>query len=55
MPRNSYYGGYMTTASEVFNAYLSAFESGDMDRARALMTDDFSFDGPMLQVDGCRW
>ena len=42
----------MTTASEVFNDYLSAFESGDMDRARALVTDDFSFDGPMLQVDG---
>ena len=42
----------MTTASEVFNDYLSAFESGDMDRARALVADDFSFEGPMLQVDG---
>ncbi len=42
----------MATASEVFNDYLSAFESGDMDRARALVADDFSFEGPMLQVDG---
>ena len=42
----------MPTASEVFNDYLSAFESGDMDRARALVADDFSFEGPMLQVDG---
>ncbi len=42
----------MATASEVFNEYLSAFGSGDMDRARALVADDFSFEGPMLQVDG---
>ncbi len=34
----------MTTASEVFNDYLSAFESGDMDRARALVADDFSYE-----------
>ena len=40
------------TASEVFNNYLSAFGSNDMERARALVADDFSFDGPMLQVQG---
>ena len=42
----------MPTASEVFNNYLSAFESNDMDRARALVAEDFSFEGPMLQTDG---
>ncbi len=42
----------MSTAAQVFDDYLSAFTSGDMDTARSLIADDFSFAGPMLQVTG---
>ena len=36
----------------VVNAYLDAFTSGDLDRAYALIADDFVFKGPMLQSVG---
>lgn len=39
-------------ASQVVMEYLTAFTSGDIDRARTLVADDFSFRGPMLQADG---
>ncbi len=42
----------MTTASQVFTDYLSAFTSGDMKTAQSLVADDFTFDGPMMQVEG---
>lgn len=32
--------------------YLQAFYSGDFDRACAVVADDFSFEGPFLQVQG---
>ena len=33
------------------NAYLTAFWSGDFDQARSLVTDGFSFRGPLAQAD----
>ena len=42
----------MASASKVFNDYLTAFESGDMERARSLAAENFSFVGPTLQVEG---
>ncbi len=36
----------------LFTAYLDAFTSGDLDRAVDLVTDDFSFEGPLLQSAG---
>jgi ketosteroid isomerase-like protein len=38
-------------ASQVVNAYLTAFWSGDVDRARSLVADGFSFRGPLAQAD----
>jgi ketosteroid isomerase-like protein len=40
------------SAADVFRAYLDRFTSGDMDGAAELLTDDFSFHGPMLQSQG---
>jgi predicted SnoaL-like aldol condensation-catalyzing enzyme len=42
----------VTGPAAVFNAYLDAFTSGDLDRAYALIADDFVFEGPMLQSEG---
>ena len=33
------------------NEYLAAFWSGDFDKARSLVADDFSFQGPLAQAD----
>lgn len=38
--------------SAIVRDYLDSFTSGDMDGAMALITDDFSFTGPMLQSEG---
>ena len=37
--------------SQVVNAYLTAFWSGDFDQALCLVTDGFSFRGPLAQAD----
>ena len=42
----------MGTAADVVNRYLNAFTSADMEGARALVAEDFSFRGPMMQVEG---
>jgi Domain of unknown function (DUF4440) len=36
--------------AEVASAYLTAFHTGDFEAARALLTEDFSFSGPFVQV-----
>lgn len=41
----------MGQASQVVNEYLTAFTSGDFARARTLVADDFSFQGPFIQSD----
>lgn len=41
----------MNNAAVVRN-YLDAFTSGDLDGAMALIADDFSFAGPILQSEG---
>jgi hypothetical protein len=40
------------TAGEIFRTYLQRFTSGDTVGAAELLTDDFRFDGPMLQSQG---
>jgi ketosteroid isomerase-like protein len=40
------------SAADVFSAYLDRFTSGDIAGAAELLTDDFSFHGPMLQSQG---
>lgn len=40
------------SAADVFCGYLDRFTSGDIDGAGGLLTDDFSFHGPMLQSEG---
>ena len=42
----------MSSPSQVFTDYLSAFTSGDMETAQSLIADDFAFNGPMMQVEG---
>ena len=42
----------MTTPAKVFSAYLDAFTAGDLERAFALVADDFDFHGPMLRSKG---
>jgi ketosteroid isomerase-like protein len=37
--------------AEIFRTYLERFTSGDQAGAAELLTDDFHFDGPGLQVD----
>ena len=39
-------------SAAIFNSYLDAFTSGDIDRATTLITDDFAFTGPILQSQG---
>jgi ketosteroid isomerase-like protein len=40
------------SAADVFRAYLDRFTSGDIAGAAELVTDDFSFHGPILQSQG---
>jgi hypothetical protein len=40
----------LSTATQVAGDYLGAFCSGDFERARALVAEDFSFQGPFTQV-----
>ena len=42
----------MSAQAKVVSKYLDAFTSGDLDAAYGLVSDDFSFRGPMLQSDG---
>lgn len=42
----------MAGAGRVVSEYLDAFASGDFEGARQLVADDFSFAGPMVQVEG---
>jgi ketosteroid isomerase-like protein len=44
-------GNTMASAAQVVNEYLAAFWSGDFDKARSLVADDFSFRGPLAQAD----
>ena len=37
---------------EVVNAYLAAYTSGEVDRAASLVSEDFSFHGPMQATAG---
>ena len=38
--------------ADVVNQYLNAFTAGDVDGAVGCLTDDFTFDGPILQASG---
>jgi hypothetical protein len=38
--------------AEIVDRYLDAFYRGDFDTARTLLSDDLSFKGPFIQVDG---
>ena len=40
------------TPAQVAGDFLAAFYTGDFTQARELVTDDFAFRGPFLQVDG---
>jgi len=40
------------SAAEVFRSYLDRFTAGDLEGASALLSEDFEFQGPMLQVRG---
>jgi YHS domain-containing protein len=40
------------TSAEIVNAYLAAYTSGDVDRAASLVSEDFSFQGPMQTTAG---
>lgn len=40
------------SSAAVVRSYLDAFTSGDIDGAMALLADDFSFAGPMVQSEG---
>jgi ketosteroid isomerase-like protein len=42
----------MSGSARIFVDYLDAFTSGDVDRAAELLTDDFSFAGPLQQTEG---
>lgn len=39
----------MGVASDVVNGYLDAFTTGDYDKARSYVAEDFSFVGPIAQ------
>lgn len=41
-----------STALDVVNAYLTSFYLGDFEKARTVVSDDFVFVGPFLQVEG---
>jgi len=38
--------------AEIVNAYLTAYGSGDVDRAASLVTEDFSFQAPLQATTG---
>lgn len=38
--------------ADVFRSYLERFTAGDVDGAAELLTDDFTFVGPVLQANG---
>jgi hypothetical protein len=38
--------------SEVVNAYLTSYTSGDVDRAASFVSEDFAFQGPMRATAG---
>jgi SnoaL-like domain len=38
--------------ADVFRTYLERFASGDVEGAAELLTDEFAFDGPILQAKG---
>ncbi len=38
--------------SEIFANFITAFTSGDIDGALDMVTEDFTFSGPMLQAEG---
>jgi len=38
--------------SEIFADFIKAFTSGDIDSALDMITDDFTFSGPILQAEG---
>lgn len=40
------------TPATLVNAYLTAYTSGDVDRATSLVSEDFSFQGPMQATAG---
>jgi ketosteroid isomerase-like protein len=40
-----------TAASQMVGGYLTALYTGDFDRARSLVAEDFCFQGPFLQAD----
>ncbi len=40
------------SSAQVFREYLDRFTAGDLEGARELLAEDFSFDGPMLQAHG---
>lgn len=40
------------SSAQVFREYLDRFTSGDLDGARDLLAEDFSFTGPVLQAEG---
>lgn len=42
----------MSGAANVVADYLTAFTAGDIERARSLVSDDFSFRGPRGGTDG---
>jgi ketosteroid isomerase-like protein len=40
------------SSAQVFREYLARFTAGDLDGARELLAEDFSFNGPVLQAEG---
>lgn len=42
----------VVTPAETINEYLSAYASGDVDRAASLVGEDFAFQGPMQATAG---
>jgi hypothetical protein len=44
----------MTDSKQIVNAYLAAFYAGDVERARPLLAEDFTFVGPFVAANGKR-
>ena len=44
--------GVQMSNAEIFRTYLERFASGDMEGAAELLSDDFTFSGPILQSTG---
>ena len=42
----------MPSGAETVVAYLDAFTSGDSETVRKMLSDEFTFRGPMAQIDG---